>query len=1567
MGFGDFVSDITPDVVEDAVEDATEWAGDKVEGVGNWAADRLDEVGWESGADWVRENSRSLANQMGAEVDEMQLGETEDRTKLVYGSSDKLTATASHLRDFGRAFDNVGRGLQGLDSAHLKGAAADAFRDRVTIEPPKWFRAAQASEKAAGALENFAGTVTWAQGQAQLAIDKWKSGQRAADEHDAKVEAYNDAVRSYNDTPPESRDPSSLPPRPGETNPGIATMQEAQDILTRAREQRNAAAETARGAVQAARDAAPPKPDYSEQLSDGLEEWQVMRDHFNAGIIKGAAGIVQFARQINPTDPYNLTHPAEYLTNLNGTVAGLVTVANDPWGAGRQMVTDFMKDPAEGLGRLVPDLALTAATGGAGAGVRATRVAADAADLAQDANRARRLVDDVPGGHNRPDCNRCTNGTEPVDLATGRMFLPQTDVELPGLLPLAVTRRFESGYTLGRFFGPSWSSTVDERLLVDAMGVVHVTADGLLITYPHPVPGLSTRPETGIGRSRLERTADGDYTLTDPETGLVRHFTAPPGTGPGEDGTAWLAETADRNGHRITIDRTPEGTPLALTHSGGYRLTVTTSDAGRVTALSLDGTALVRHGYDEAGNLATVTRPSGAALTFTHDAQGRITSWVDSNTHRYDYVYDDRHRVIAEGGGAGHFQLTLAYGEPDPATGHRITELTTAAGHTTRHLVDDRCRVVATTDPLGHTSHSAYDKDGRLVTHTDPLGHTTRFGYDEDGRLTSVTRPDGTELRTVYGDSGLPVEFTGPDGARRRVAYDARGNRTSVTDAAGHATTYTYDERGLPTAVTDPLGAVTRLRCTPAGLPEEITDPVGGVTRVARDALGRVTALTGPTGATTRLDWTPDGRLARRTTADGARETWTYDGEGNCTAHTDATGRTTRAEYGPFDRLTARVTPDGERYEFGYDSVLRLTSVTNPQGLTWSYEYDAAGRLVTETDFDRRTLRYLPDAAGRPQLRTTALGEEIRYERDPLGRVVRQDAAGSVTTYAYDPAGRLVQAAGPDTDLVRQYDRRGLLKTELVGGRATSWTYDAAGRRTRRVTPTGQVTVYGHDEAGRRTHLTTGGHRVDFVRDTAGREVSRSYGEILTVASVWDEPGRLTGQRLTGGDGGLLNERAYTYQADGLMTSARDLLRGRREFSLDAMGRVTAVTAEGWTESYAYDAAGNQTLAAWPSAHPGVEAQGERVYRGTRVLRAGANRYEHDDAGRLVRRTRTRLSRRPDVWSYAYDAENRLTSVTTPDGTVWRYRYDPLGRRTAKQRLAADGRTVAEETAFTWDDTLLCEQTTTAPGQLPHPVVLTWDHQGTAPLAQTERMLDGASQQEVDARFFAIATDLIGTPTELVDESGALAWHTRTTLWGTTTWNRDATAYTPLRFPGQYYDPETGLHYNLHRYYDPETGRYTTPDPLGLAPAPNPAAYVRNPHTSADPLGLYDCEVGGPDQHLRLDPARGDVHGGSQQEALDEVLRRFDVTDPDLVDAQPVWGRNPNLTGPSGEPWEELTAIDANGNVVSIHHHANGHLFTDVEPNQWSLPHYHGPNGEHVYYGDMNSGYGLQGRPRDGG
>jgi RHS repeat-associated protein len=554
--------------------------------------------------------------------------------------------------------------------------------------------------------------------------------------------------------------------------------------------------------------------------------------------------------------------------------------------------------------------------------------------------------------------------------------------------------------------------------------------------------------------------------------------------------------------------------------------------------------------------------------------------------------------------------------------------------------------------------------------------------------------------------------------------------------------------------------------------------------------------------------------------------------------HTDALGGTTRYEYTHFDLLTARTGPDGVRHEFTHDEELRLSKVINPHGLAWSYEYDSAGRLITETDFDERTLTYAHDAAGRLTSRTNALGQTITYERDGLDQIIRKNADGRLTTYAYDMTDQLAQATGPDgSTLTVLRDRHGNIRTETVDGRSVHYGHDSVGRRTSRTTPGGATTTWSYDPAGNVTTMTASGRPITFAYDGNGREVARTVADSLSLAQVYDAMGRLTAQTATAGPRAI-QHRSYTYRADGHLTAVDDLLSGARRFDLDAVGRVTAVHAADWTEAYAYDAAGNQTRAAWPAAHPCHEATGERVYVGTRITRAGHVRYEHDALGRIVLRQRTRLSRRPDTWRYEWDAEDRLTATVTPDGTRWNYTYDPLGRRTAKLRLAADGKTVAERVTFTWDGTTLCEQTSVSL-ELPNPVTLTWDHRKLRPIAQTERITTADAPQEViDSRFFSIVTDLIGTPTELVDERGTLAWRARATLWGTTAWRAGSPAYTPLRFPGQYYDPETGLHYNYFRHYDPETARYLTPDPLGLVPAPNPGAYVHNPHTWSDPLGL---------------------------------------------------------------------------------------------------------------------------------
>ncbi|WP_051943699.1 DUF6531 domain-containing protein [Streptacidiphilus rugosus] len=1053
-------------------------------------------------------------------------------------------------------------------------------------------------------------------------------------------------------------------------------------------------------------------------------------------------------------------------------------------------------------------------------------------------NAGRDQVQD-PHDAGRGDDAVCRGG-EPVDMATGRMYIDQTDASLPGSLPLVFTRSFESGYRAGRWMGRRWVCTFDERLEIDAEGVVHVRADRVTQAYPHPEPGEPVQASAG-DRRFLDVDARGRcYTVTEPGTGLVREFTTQ-----SDNATALLTRVRDRSGRHYDLEYDGAGTPLAIQHSGGYRLLVTT-DAGRITGLFLAGAApeggdqeLLRYGYGQDGNLTEVYNSSGLPMRFGYDAWDRITSWTDRNNSRYWYVYDALGRVVDEGGEDGSLRFTFHYGEPDPSTGLRVNSETNALGHTTRYEINPQHQVVAVIDPLGHTTRYERDPFDRLLAETDPLGRTTRYAYDGAGDLVAVTRPDGERTTAEYaGELSLPTTIVEPGGATWRQTYDEAGRRTSLTDPLGAVTRFDYDAHGHVTRVTDALGATTDVQCDAAGLPVLVTDPLGAVTRYERDAFGRVVRDVDPLGHTVETTWSVESLPVSRTAPDGSTETWTWDGEGNMLTHRDALERTTAYEYTHFETLAARTTPDGARIAFTHDAHMQLVAVTDPLGRTWEYRYDTAGRLVAESDFEGRILDYTLDAAGQAvQVHRPAVGQ-THYGYDRLGRVTTKDTDGSVTVFGYDPAGHLVSAVTPDTRLTRTVDALGNPLSETVDGRTVAFAYDALGRPVRRTTPSGHATTWSFDAVGRTVNLHSSGGTLDFRHDAAGREQLRTVAGSLTLSTDWDDRHRLTGQSLRSGSaagGRLLQRRSYTYRADGNLAAVEDLLSGRRAFDLDRTGRVTATRADGWTESYAYDPAGNLTDAHWPSTAATRDAEGPRVYAGTQLVTAGRVRYEHDAAGRVTLRQVTRLSRKPDTWRYAWNAEDQLTSVTTPDGTLWRYLYDPLGRRTAKLRLADDGRTVAERTDFTWDGPVLAEQTTHAP-YLPGPHTLSWDHDGFTPLTQTETI---TTQDQVDRRFFAIVTDLVGTPAELVDPTTeSIAWRATATLWGNTTWPPDSTTYTPLRFPGQYFDPESRLHYNLNRYYDPETARYTSPDPLGLVPAPNPDTYVDNPHAWSDPLGL---------------------------------------------------------------------------------------------------------------------------------
>ncbi|WP_269571458.1 RHS repeat-associated core domain-containing protein [Shewanella denitrificans] len=115
-------------------------------------------------------------------------------------------------------------------------------------------------------------------------------------------------------------------------------------------------------------------------------------------------------------------------------------------------------------------------------------------------------------------------------------------------------------------------------------------------------------------------------------------------------------------------------------------------------------------------------------------------------------------------------------------------------------------------------------------------------------------------------------------------------------------------------------------------------------------------------------------------------------------------------------------------------------------------------------------------------------------------------------------------------------------------------------------------------------------------------------------------------------------------------------------------------------------------------------------------------------------------------------------------------------------------------------------------------------------------MSDNQSSKTTDVYY--VHTDHLGTPTALSDTAGTVQWQVHYTPFGQTIVDIDKIKQA-IRFPRQYYDEESGLHYNYFRDYDPELGRYIQSDPIGLAGGINTYGYVGgNPISYVDPYGL---------------------------------------------------------------------------------------------------------------------------------
>ncbi|MEV0474690.1 WXG100 family type VII secretion target, partial [Streptomyces prunicolor] len=158
MGIGDLVNSGLGKV-GDAVDAGKKLTGELVDQGTDAAGDALDKVGAHGLANKVENAGDRIASDLGATPAEQQLGQSDQPKDLLHGDAKAIRATAKHLTDFYTAFDKVGDGMRKLDSSSWQGEAAEAFRKKFAMHPPKWLQAADACDAAGQALSSYADAV----------------------------------------------------------------------------------------------------------------------------------------------------------------------------------------------------------------------------------------------------------------------------------------------------------------------------------------------------------------------------------------------------------------------------------------------------------------------------------------------------------------------------------------------------------------------------------------------------------------------------------------------------------------------------------------------------------------------------------------------------------------------------------------------------------------------------------------------------------------------------------------------------------------------------------------------------------------------------------------------------------------------------------------------------------------------------------------------------------------------------------------------------------------------------------------------------------------------------------------------------------------------------------------------------------------------------------------------------------------------------------------------------------------------------------------------------------------
>ncbi|WP_422403998.1 RHS repeat-associated core domain-containing protein, partial [Pseudomonas sp. GZD-209] len=904
---------------------------------------------------------------------------------------------------------------------------------------------------------------------------------------------------------------------------------------------------------------------------------------------------------------------------------------------------------------------------------------------------------------------------------------------------------------------------------------------------------------------------------------------------------------------------------------------------------------LCAYHYDDQGDLIAAQDEHGAAWRYQYQHH-LITRYTDRTDRGLNLEWDGsgpHARAIREWADDGSFETRLAWDEHI-----RLTTVTDAYGGQTRHYYDAEGYTYRIQHADERSEWLFRDARKNVIRHLHADGSQDRYTYDERSNRLQHIRADHTVVHYAYDDKDQLIKISDAEGGLWLRDYDDAGNLVETVDPLGNKTEFAYTSTGLLKAIKDALGNEKTLAYNDAGQLLEYSDCSGKRSQWTYNAFGQLSDFTDAAGHTTAYAYQV-GQLAKVTHPDKTEERFNYDAEGRLLAHADALDRCTTWRYTRSGLLAERVDALEHSVSYHWDRLGRLVGMANQNESRARFLYDVAGRRLEETGFDGLTTRYQYDpSSGR--LASTQVGQRrIDLRFDAMGRLVERCASQGDQqqreTFAYDGNGKLIQALNAVSKLQWFYDDAGNLTREHQHYLMTAnlmvavWQheYDALNQRVATVRPDGHRVSWLTYGSGHLLGMTLDQHEMlAYERDDLHREVVRHQGNHLMHTQRWSVAGRPEEQWLGSHDGkSVLIKRQYHYDPVGQLTDIHDSRRGQLAYQYDPLGRLLQANSRLGAETFAFDPAGNLLDKTQQLNRP-LEQDARRNKVMDNQLRSYAgSHFKYDERGNLTHRLADGVRAH-----FTWDLFNRLASYND-DKLKVEYSYDALGRRLHKHSVAhywnkAEAGTGWNEmqrakrqrdlgcgfTLFGWDgDTLAWESSPPRDeGDTGRTVHYLYEPGSFVPVAQALRNgpirlhkqpdwslreydfdQDPLWHTEVKPQAFdAIAwyhCDHLGTPQELTDEQGNVVWCAHYTAWGEVREERTERARlqgvsNPIRFQGQYQDPETALHYNRYRYYEPKMARYVSRDPIGMQGGMNVYSYVNNaPVMRADPLGLWDA------------------------------------------------------------------------------------------------------------------------------